>query len=274
MAREGCRIAVIGAGFSGVMTAIHLLWRCEPGERVYLVERGDRVGPGLAYGTHNAAPSRQRARREHERVRGRAGSFRPLARAARARAPGRGWRAHDRRHVRAPLGVRRLRPGAAARGDQPPGRRRQSLSRHRRGDGDPPGQRRLPPGDRERPAATRSMRPSWRWATWSRRRTAAGLCRQSLVEAATAPLEPGRPVVVLGTGLTMVDVCLSLVEQGFAGPIHAISRRGLLPLGHAPSTPWNDLVLTLGTVAPCSRCSVPSGARCGAPGRPPSAGGR
>ena len=46
MAREGCRIAVIGAGFSGVMTAIHLLWRCSPGERVYLVERGDRVGPG------------------------------------------------------------------------------------------------------------------------------------------------------------------------------------------------------------------------------------
>jgi uncharacterized NAD(P)/FAD-binding protein YdhS len=51
MARDGCRIAVIGGGFSGVMTAIHLLWRCQPGERVYLVERGDRVGPGLAYGT-------------------------------------------------------------------------------------------------------------------------------------------------------------------------------------------------------------------------------
>ena len=49
MARDGCRVAVIGAGFSGVMTAIHLLWRCKPGERVYLVERGDRVGPGLAY---------------------------------------------------------------------------------------------------------------------------------------------------------------------------------------------------------------------------------
>ena len=45
MGREGCRIAVIGAGFSGVMTAIHLLWRCDPGER---------VSPRLAYGTHNA----------------------------------------------------------------------------------------------------------------------------------------------------------------------------------------------------------------------------
>ena len=53
MAHDGCRVAVIGGGFSGVMTAIHLLWRCIPGERVYLVERGDRVGPGLAYGTYN-----------------------------------------------------------------------------------------------------------------------------------------------------------------------------------------------------------------------------
>ena len=34
-----------------------------------------------------------------------------------------------------------------------------------------------------------------------------------------------------------------LTEQGFEGPIHAISRRGLLPLGHAPSTPWEHLVL-------------------------------
>ena len=63
-------------------------------------------------------------------------------------------------------------------------------------------------------------------------------------EAATAPLEPGLPVLMLGTGLTMVDVCLALTAQGFAGPIHAISRRGLLPLGHAPSRPWEQLTLT------------------------------
>ena len=184
MAREGCRIAVIGAGFSGVMTAIHLLWRCDPGERVYLVERGDRVGPGLAYGTHNPGTSGQCARGEHERVRRRAGPFRPLARAARARAARRGGRAHHRRHVRAPLGVRRLRPGAAARGDQPPGRGRQSLPRHRRGDGDPPRQWRLPAGDRQWPRSTRSTPPSWRWATWSSRRQ----CPR-----ATSPIPGRRP---------------------------------------------------------------------------------
>ena len=93
--------------------------------------------------------------------------------------------------------------------------------------------------------------------------------------AATAPLEPGRPVVVLGTGLTMVDVCLALAEQGFEGPIHAISRRGLLPLGHAPSTPWERSAARGRAIAArCWRCSAPSVARCAAPGRARSAGGR
>ena len=84
--------------------------------------------------------------------------------------------------------------------------------------------------------------------------------------AAAAPLESGLPVVVLGTGLTMVDVCLALTEQGFEGPIHAISRRGLLPLGHAPSTPWH------GPGPRCARQALPAGAvSCrpprGSPGR-------
>src|SRR3954468_17997121 len=51
--REECRIAVVGAGFSGVMTAIHLLWRCRPGERVYLVEKSGQLGRGVAYATRH-----------------------------------------------------------------------------------------------------------------------------------------------------------------------------------------------------------------------------
>jgi uncharacterized NAD(P)/FAD-binding protein YdhS len=41
-----------------------------------------------------------------------------------------------------------------------------------------------------------------------------------------------RPVVLVGTGLTAVDVVISLEEAGFTGPIHAVSRRGLLPRPH------------------------------------------
>jgi uncharacterized NAD(P)/FAD-binding protein YdhS len=46
------------------------------------------------------------------------------------------------------------------------------------------------------------------------------------------------PVLIVGTGLTMVDVTLSLREAGFPGPVIAVSRRGLTPLRHAPSRAW------------------------------------
>lgn len=51
-------------------------------------------------------------------------------------------------------------------------------------------------------------------------------------------------VIVLGTGLTMVDVALSLDAAGYKGRIVAVSRRGLLPRAHAlepaPYEPLQD----------------------------------
>lgn len=44
-------------------------------------------------------------------------------------------------------------------------------------------------------------------------------------------------VLVVGTGLTMVDAVLSLAEQGHQGPLHALSRHGLLPHVHRPCAP-------------------------------------
>jgi uncharacterized NAD(P)/FAD-binding protein YdhS len=45
-------------------------------------------------------------------------------------------------------------------------------------------------------------------------------------------------VLLVGTGLTMVDVALSLVDAGFAGRMVAVSRRGLLPRAHEePASP-------------------------------------
>lgn len=46
------------------------------------------------------------------------------------------------------------------------------------------------------------------------------------------------PVAIFGTGLSMVDGVLSLLDRGHQGTIHAISRRGLVPARHAAVEPF------------------------------------
>ena len=54
----------------------------------------------------------------------------------------------------------------------------------------------------------------------------------------TEGLQDGAPVVIVGTGLTMVDIALHLRHAGFGGPVVALSRRGLQPQPHAAAPPW------------------------------------
>lgn len=50
----------------------------------------------------------------------------------------------------------------------------------------------------------------------------------------------GQDVLIVGTGLTMVDTVLELVRRGKVGTIHAISRNALLPQPYAPAAPLNE----------------------------------
>ncbi len=60
--------------------------------------------------------------------------------------------------------------------------------------------------------------PSYVADPWTLSQTSSGNCEGA--------------VLLLGTGLTMIDVALSLTWQGYSGPLIALSRRGLLPNAH------------------------------------------
>ena len=51
------------------------------------------------------------------------------------------------------------------------------------------------------------------------------------------PLDPEAPVMILGSGLSMVDAWVSLAEAKHRGPVTVVSRNGLLPTGHRDVPP-------------------------------------
>lgn len=78
----------------------------------------------------------------------------------------------------------------------------------------------FPPGNP--PVQDASFYGSWRYAKdpWG---------------AGALDVEPDGQVLLLGTGLTMLDIAIALKERGHRGVIHAVSRRGLLPQPHRVS---------------------------------------
>ena len=60
--------------------------------------------------------------------------------------------------------------------------------------------------------------------------------------AAIEAIPPDRPVLILGSGLTMVDVVMTLTRMGHRTPLVVLSRHGLLPTVHRASAPWPDFI--------------------------------
>jgi uncharacterized NAD(P)/FAD-binding protein YdhS len=64
-------------------------------------------------------------------------------------------------------------------------------------------------------------------------------------------IAPNAHVILVGSGLTMVDLVLSLTDQGHTGPVTVISRRGFLPRPHGSSPAWT-FTRPLPDVAQCT----------------------
>lgn len=263
-------IAVIGAGFSGTMTALHLLDH-RPSRRILLCERGPTFGRGPAYSTDDPA----------HLLNVRAGNMSAF--------PDRpdhfvDWlgRLDDvppRHRHDTPVGMFVSRALY--------GRYLSSLVQDVLSEGDGACRLRIVPDEvvgLERGAAGGfTLR-----LAGGRSHDVAGavLAVGNLVPArggtpglvvdnpwevsCAAGLDPDRPVVVIGSGLTMVDVVIGLWSAGFSGPILAISRRGLAPRMHAAPAPWrsgldtDDRPTTIGLLRAVRR-EVRAAARAGIP---------
>ncbi|MGE8185877.1 FAD/NAD(P)-binding protein [Pseudomonas sp. NPDC086278] len=60
--------------------------------------------------------------------------------------------------------------------------------------------------------------------------------------AAMRPLDPQSTVLIIGSGLTMVDAVVSLEQAGHRGPIEVFSRHGLLPHVRRQPPVWVDFL--------------------------------
>ena len=59
---------------------------------------------------------------------------------------------------------------------------------------------------------------------------------------AFSDVDPAEPLLLIGSGLTTVDVALRLAQQGHRGPLLAMSRRGLTPRTHASGGTWPEFL--------------------------------
>lgn len=227
-------VVIIGAGFSGAITAAHLLRGATGPLRVVLLNRSGRMARGVAYGTRseshvlNVPAGRMSAFADDEE------QFLRFARSRDASVTGgsfvpRPLYGEYLEHVLtsaeelAAPGVvldQVVGEAAAVEGSGADPRMTVTLTDGRRAEGEyvvlalgnyapanPPVQ------DTSFYQSLRYIRDPW-------------------APGARKVLKPDEPVLVIGTGLTMLDVVLDLRRHGQRAPIHAVSRRGLIPQPH------------------------------------------
>jgi uncharacterized NAD(P)/FAD-binding protein YdhS len=224
-------VAVIGAGFTGTMVAVHLLR--DPGlrdARLAILERTGRFTAGVAYGTDyechtlNVPAARMSAFADdaddfltfatsrNPGVTG--GSFVP-------RSLYGAYLGHllDAAEARSSSSLRRIAGQATSVEAQPDGSTRVGIE-----GADPIFADRVVLAIGNFPPADPSISDP---AFYSDPRYARDPWAADALDA-----DPDRPVLLVGTGLTMLDIALALRDRGHRAVIHAVSRHGLLPQPH------------------------------------------
>lgn len=230
--RSGPTVAIVGAGFSGSAAAVHLTRLLPPGARVVLLEQGPRFGRGVAYGTRctshwlNVPAGRLGLDPAHE-----AGFIDWL------KARGAGYEASDfvPRQLQGDYLAAALQDAverAAARGLVL--ERQQATVEGWQRDG-PDQVLWLADGSRLRAdqvvLATGHLPPTpppLAGLDWGE----PGLVADPWAPNALADLPEDGEVLVLGTGLTAIDLLSWLQDRGHQGAVTLLSRRGLLPQAH------------------------------------------
>jgi len=231
-------IAIIGAGFSGTLLSLHLLRRCPPPTRLVLIERNSQFGRGLAYSSGNPShilnvpAARMSAFRDKPNdflewlTRQPDTAFGDAPPGPQTFAPRRLFGAYIRALLNDEIkrnGRDRLEliKGDVIGLDRAAHPLKLTLDRGRAIEADIAvlAMGNFPP--EPMPAANPDFydTPFYRPDPWA-------------FDALTE-LESEAAVLLVGTGLTMVDAVTSLLDQGHRGPIYGLSRRGLLPRRHA-----------------------------------------
>lgn len=236
MSRPTKRIGIVGAGFTGTMLTVHLLRKSRSPVDVFLFDRAGAFGHGTPYSTPNAkhllnVRVANMSAYDHDPqhfirwlwAHDRDTAIPPSGHAFVSRGTYGAYlrdvldttrHAADNRATvtRAAVEVRELRvEGAAVLFRLADG---QSLTFDHAvlciGN--------FPPALPGQIAATAAVGPRYIGNPWDK--------------PAIARIPAGDSVLLLGTGLTMIDVVLDLVSRGHHGPVTALSRRGLLPQVH------------------------------------------
>lgn len=236
-------VAIIGAGFSGTLQAINLLRH--DGPRATLIERAPVAGTGLAYGAAHPSHVLNVRAANMSAFPDDPGHFvrwleaRGVADAAAAFIPRVTYGEYLRELLESALrnsaGRLRLVRGEVTDLEPGPALRIAMAEGSIEADAAVLAVGNLPPHDPPGLDAALLASPRYCGDPWDAR--------------VPEGLADDDSVLVIGTGLTMVDVALLLDARGFRGRIVALSRRGLLPRPHAPMGEWQRIAERPDTIA-------------------------